>query len=597
MTQFVLQKQAGLEEEDLLQGKFKQNSDSQPEHSSFMTQFVLQKQADLEEEELLQGKFKQNADSQPEHSNFMTQFVSQRKENKTELPDSLKTGVEQLSGVDMSDVKVHRNSNKPANVQAHAYTQGTDIHIASGQEKHLAHEAWHVAQQKQGRVKPTTEVKGMPVNDNKSLETEADVMGAKATQMKQNENISSSDNSNSTNEQHHDNDIVQYKLGNVPPNSKFMKKGTLEGWGDFLDRRQEYLKLINKTPNGEDNDKIISSLETVKEAAEKAKDADWKGQKETRKVYLERFLCDVDFENKAIIYAKKNMAQYTEQKTMSAIIKKVRNEISVDSSRMYVALSNKNTKNDDIMKALSDAGKFVKDKVQSFGEEDKAKVTKHVETKSLDMPKKYEDIDWIDKFKKWFGNIEGNIIGWAMKTGLTGLLTSIYKLWATNKTWEKIKTGTNDVIKSYRERGWIGIRSQLLTHSLNILEGLSTLLAMIVPSVGVALTIATKFIKSVRQVIGGLWTIIKYLFRQAGKERSEVSEALVAKTETRDEASIKYIDQFMDIGIGAKLKAKIPEQGEDMEERTEWQTWKSKKGKMDPQLRNYVRKTLINLIA
>jgi hypothetical protein len=74
----------------------------------------------------------------------------QRKENKTGLPDNLKTGMENLSGMSLDDVKVHRNSDKPAQLQAHAFAQGTDIHLASGQEKHLPHEAWHVVQQKQG---------------------------------------------------------------------------------------------------------------------------------------------------------------------------------------------------------------------------------------------------------------------------------------------------------------------------------------------------------------------------------------------------------------------------------------------------------------
>lgn len=60
------------------------------------------------------------------------------------------------------------------------------IHVAPGQEKHLAYEVWHVAQQKQGRVQPTTEVGGMPVNDNASLENEADVMGSKAAVLKRN---------------------------------------------------------------------------------------------------------------------------------------------------------------------------------------------------------------------------------------------------------------------------------------------------------------------------------------------------------------------------------------------------------------------------
>ncbi len=110
--------------------------------------------------------------------------AKQLKENKTGLPDNIKSGIENLSGVDISDTKVHYNSSKPAQLGAHAYAQGTDIHVASGQEKHLAHEAWHVVQQKQGRVKPTTTVNGSPVNDNKNLEKEADVMGAKAIQKK-----------------------------------------------------------------------------------------------------------------------------------------------------------------------------------------------------------------------------------------------------------------------------------------------------------------------------------------------------------------------------------------------------------------------------
>ncbi|HAP61901.1 MAG TPA: hypothetical protein DCR93_21180, partial [Cytophagales bacterium] len=39
---------------------------------------------------------------------------------------------------------------------------GTDIHLAPGQQKHLPHEAWHVVQQKQGRVKPTLQPKASP---------------------------------------------------------------------------------------------------------------------------------------------------------------------------------------------------------------------------------------------------------------------------------------------------------------------------------------------------------------------------------------------------------------------------------------------------
>ena len=105
------------------------------------------------------------------------------KANNTGLPDNLKAGVENLSGFSTDDVKVHYNSAKPAQLQAHAYAQGTDIHLGPGQEKHLPHEAWHVVQQKQGRVKPTMQLKGtVQVNDDAGLEREADVMGAQALQ-------------------------------------------------------------------------------------------------------------------------------------------------------------------------------------------------------------------------------------------------------------------------------------------------------------------------------------------------------------------------------------------------------------------------------
>ncbi|MEL7146648.1 MAG: DUF4157 domain-containing protein, partial [Bacteroidota bacterium] len=97
----------------------------------------------------------------------------QKKENKTGLPDHLKTGMERLSGLSLDDVKVHRNSAKPKQLNAYAYAQGTDIHLAPGQEKHLPHEAWHVVQQKQGRVKPTLQMKGkVYVNDDAFLEKE-----------------------------------------------------------------------------------------------------------------------------------------------------------------------------------------------------------------------------------------------------------------------------------------------------------------------------------------------------------------------------------------------------------------------------------------
>jgi hypothetical protein len=100
------------------------------------------------------------------------------------LPGTLRRGMEALSGMDLSDVRVHRDSARPAQLNAHAYAQGNEIHLAPGQEQHLPHEAWHVVQQRQGRVQPTLQVGGVDVNDDTSLESEADAMGGRAAQMR-----------------------------------------------------------------------------------------------------------------------------------------------------------------------------------------------------------------------------------------------------------------------------------------------------------------------------------------------------------------------------------------------------------------------------
>ena len=123
-------------------------------------------------------------------ANNAAQRAEAPRPNNTGMPDNLKAGIESLSGFSMDDVRVHYNSSKPATVQALAYTQGTDIHVAPGQEKHLPHEAWHVAQQMAGRVSPTTNINGMPVNDNAGLEHEANVMGEKAVKQSM-ENVAS----------------------------------------------------------------------------------------------------------------------------------------------------------------------------------------------------------------------------------------------------------------------------------------------------------------------------------------------------------------------------------------------------------------------
>ena len=190
-------------EEEPAQGKFKAGADAvqraaMEEEAPMQGKFTGSQGGALQraamEEEAVQGMFKAGADAvqraaEEEEAPMQGKFESgsqtvQRKSGTGgdgKLPGTLQSGVESLSGQSMNDVKVHYNSPEPRQMEAHAFAQGSDIHVASGQEKHLPHEAWHVAQQKQGRVKPTTSMNGgVPVNDDPGLEREADVMGAKS---------------------------------------------------------------------------------------------------------------------------------------------------------------------------------------------------------------------------------------------------------------------------------------------------------------------------------------------------------------------------------------------------------------------------------
>ncbi|HWF02056.1 MAG TPA: DUF4157 domain-containing protein [Candidatus Angelobacter sp.] len=170
-------------------------------HDSPLVQALVQLQDDLQSSPVVQGLLglasemnssppatlqkKSETEAPPRASTAPAQIEESavRRPNRTGLPDQVKAGVEGLSGMSLDNVRVHYNSAQPAQLNALAYAQGTEVHVAPGQEKHLPHEAWHVVQQAQGRVKPTRQMKsGVPVNDDKSLEHEADVMGAKALQ-------------------------------------------------------------------------------------------------------------------------------------------------------------------------------------------------------------------------------------------------------------------------------------------------------------------------------------------------------------------------------------------------------------------------------
>lgn len=104
------------------------------------------------------------------------------------LPNKLKSNIESFSGISLNDVQVYYNSMKPVSIQALSCVAGSDIHLAPGQEKHLAHEVCHVVQQRGGRVQSgkgqiERQVAVAELSGDASLTAEADVMGSSAMQM------------------------------------------------------------------------------------------------------------------------------------------------------------------------------------------------------------------------------------------------------------------------------------------------------------------------------------------------------------------------------------------------------------------------------
>lgn len=93
------------------------------------------------------------------------------------LPSKLRRSMEKLTGVNLKNVRVYYNSDKPDQVQAHAYAQGQSIYIAPGQEQHLPHELGHIVQQAKGMVKPTVNINGLEINDDPWLEEHATELG------------------------------------------------------------------------------------------------------------------------------------------------------------------------------------------------------------------------------------------------------------------------------------------------------------------------------------------------------------------------------------------------------------------------------------
>ena len=111
----------------------------------------------------------------------------QEKPNTTGMPDPVLQKMESAFHTDFSNVKIFPNSPKAPQLGARAYTQGSHIHFAPGEfspsnsegQKILKHELVHVVQQRQGIVKPTGRIKGLPLNDDPALESHAETAADK----------------------------------------------------------------------------------------------------------------------------------------------------------------------------------------------------------------------------------------------------------------------------------------------------------------------------------------------------------------------------------------------------------------------------------
>lgn len=174
------------DEEELIQGKANGSGPVQlmvREEEETKQKKVAQKQPD-EEEELVQGK---SLDGGVSESAAQSQSGNS---SHSSLPSNVQSKMENSFGTSFADVNIHKNDESATNMGALAYTQGNNVHFAPGQfspdtqsgQELIGHELTHVVQQREGRVKPTKQGKGMAVNDSPALENEADVLGKKAAE-------------------------------------------------------------------------------------------------------------------------------------------------------------------------------------------------------------------------------------------------------------------------------------------------------------------------------------------------------------------------------------------------------------------------------
>ena len=107
------------------------------------------------------------------------------------IPDAVREKMEQSFGESFGNVRVHQDG-AASSIGATAYTQGSHIHFQPGRfspnsdsgQKLLGHELTHVVQQRHGQV-AVPQGKGLPINADNHLESEADTLGEKAARGQQ----------------------------------------------------------------------------------------------------------------------------------------------------------------------------------------------------------------------------------------------------------------------------------------------------------------------------------------------------------------------------------------------------------------------------
>ncbi len=182
----VAQKQGREEEEKQLKPIQKQEEEEEVQAKLVQKQEEEELQAKLQQKpEEEEKQLKKSSDSEPSGTKGGSGST-------TSMPEDVQAKMENSFGTSFSGVNIHQNDNSATEMGALAYTQGDNVHFAPGQynpasskgQELLGHELTHVVQQRQGRVQPTKQGKGIAVNDSPSLEQEADVMGKKAAEGK-----------------------------------------------------------------------------------------------------------------------------------------------------------------------------------------------------------------------------------------------------------------------------------------------------------------------------------------------------------------------------------------------------------------------------